>query len=263
MRCKIGFLMVLALVFGLANPANAALQSREVSYQDGKTALMGYLVWEDAFSGKRPGVLVVHEWWGLNDYAKQRAEMLARLGYVAFAADMYGAGHVTTHPSEAKGWMKKITANVGRWQKRALLALDILKKVPQVDGARMAAIGYCFGGTTVMQMAYAGAALKGVVSFLGSLPVATASQAKKIRSRILVAHGNKDPFVSGKRIIQFQAALEKAGVNWHMVRFAGAKHGFTNPGADKAGMKGVAYNQEADKRSWKAMQGFFEEVLAP
>ncbi len=249
---------LLALSFG---NALAEVRTETVRYQDGDVELRGHLAWDDAINGKRPGVIVVHEWWGLNDYAKRRAEMLARLGYVAFAVDMYGKDKVTEHGSQASEWMKQITANIDAWQKRALLGLEILRKHRLVDHSRVAAIGYCFGGATVMQMAYAGADLDGVVSFHGSLPVATDEQANNIKASILVAHGNADSFVPAERVARFHAALEKAGADWEMVSYGGARHGFTNRGAGKYGIEGIQYNAKADQRSWQRMQQFFKDIF--
>lgn len=240
----------------------AEVQFKEVIYQDGDQKLKGYLAWDDAKKGKRPGVMVVHEWWGLNDYAKTRAKMLAEEGYVAFAADMYGPDKVTTHADDASGWMKQITSNQAAWQKRALLGLDELKKSKYVDSSKLASIGYCFGGATVMQMAYAGADLRGVVSFHGSLPPASPEQADMIKSRVLVSHGDIDPFIPVERITKFKKALNDANVDWEMDVYGGAKHGFTNPGADKVGMDALAYDEKADRRSWAKMKVFFGEIFA-
>jgi len=252
-------LALLALVFGAAR---AEVRTETVQYRDGDVELQGYLVWDDAIKGKRPGVIVVHEWWGLNDYARKRTEMLAKLGYVAFAVDMYGKGKVTEHAKQAGEWAKQINANVDAWQARALLGLDILRRDEHVDPARVAAIGYCFGGATVVQMAYAGADLAGVVSFHGSLPVATQAQAANIKASILVAHGEADGFVPPERITGFKAALEKAGADWEMVTYGGARHGFTNPGAARYGIENVRYDDKADRRSWRVMQQFFDEIFA-
>jgi dienelactone hydrolase len=245
----------------LAVPALAVMHQETVSYRDGDVELTGYLYWDDAFSGQRPGILVLHEWWGLNDYAKLRAEMLAEMGYVAFAADMYGDGKVTRHADDAKGWMQQITANVDHWQKRALLGLEQLKAHAKTDPDRVAAIGYCFGGATVMQMVYAGADLDAVVSFHGSLPAATPEQAAKVKGRVLVAHGDADPFVPRERVAAFTAPLSAAGVDWEMSIYGGAKHGFTNPYADGYGLDGVAYDEQADRRSWLRMLAFFEDLF--
>jgi dienelactone hydrolase len=245
----------------LSTQAAAAVQMKEVTYQDGDQQLRGYLAWDDAIKGKRPGVMVVHEWWGLNDYAKKRARMLAEEGYVAFAADMYGADRVTTHADDAKGWMTQIVSNQDAWQKRAMLGLEQLKKSPHVDGSKMAAIGYCFGGATVMQMTYAGADLDGVVSFHGSLPPASPEQAANIKSRVLIAHGDADPFIPADRIVKFKEALSNANVDWEMNVYANTKHGFTNPGAGDFGMDALAYNKAADERSWARMKAFFDEIF--
>jgi dienelactone hydrolase len=242
--------------------AAAAVKTETIEYQDGDTQLRGYLAYDDAIEGKRPGVIVVHEWWGLNDYAEKRAEMLAELGYVAFALDMYGDDKVTEHADEAGGWMKQITANVDAWQRRAMAGLEVLKGQEKVDADKLAAIGYCFGGATVMQMAYAGGDLDGVVSFHGSLPPATEEQQKQIKASILVAHGEEDSFVPPERIAAFKAALESAGADWQMVTYGGARHGFTNPDAGGYGMDKLKYDPKADARSWALMQDFLESVLA-
>lgn len=259
--------LLLAVSLSAAAPAWSAVKSKTVSYQDGAATLTGHLYWDDAIRGKRPGVLVIHEWWGLNDYARSRAEQLAKLGYVAFAADMYGDHKVTTHAEDAKGWMQQITGNIDAWQRRAALGLQQLKASKRVDGDKLAAIGYCFGGATVAQMVYAGQDVRGVVSFHGSLPPASAEQVMameeaKHKPRVLVAHGDADPFVPAERISAFKAALSEAGVDWEMDVYAGAKHGFTNPGAASFGMAALAYDEKADRRSWARMQAFFREIFA-
>ncbi len=255
---------VLALTLALGPlAALAEIRTEAVRYQDGDQVLNGFIAYDDAITGQRPGVLVVHEWWGLNDYAKRRAEMLAGLGYVAFAADMYGDNKVTRHAADAKGWMMQITENQGAWQRRAIAGLDALKASDKVDADRLAAIGYCFGGATVMQLAYAGADLDGVVSFHGSLPPATPEEQKQIKASVLIAHGEKDVMVPPERVAAFQQALDAAGADWQMVVYAGAKHGFTNAGASEYGIDGIAYDPKADARSWALMQDFLAEVLTP
>jgi len=242
--------------------AVAGIVSETIDYKDGESSLRGFIFYDNAKQAKRPGVLVIHEWWGLNDYAKKRAKMLAELGYVAFAADMYGDGKVTRHAKEAGAWKDQITANIDAWQKRALLALDILKKHPSVDANKTAAIGYCFGGATVMQLAYTGADIDGVVSFHGSLPVASPAQAKAIRASILVAHGNADGFIPKERVTQFKTALDGSGIDWQMVSYGDTRHAFTNPDAGSYGVGGLQYNADADRRSWKHMQDFFAEIFS-
>ncbi|WP_241893475.1 dienelactone hydrolase family protein [Magnetofaba australis] len=242
--------------------ANAEIQTEAVRYQDGDVTLRGHLVWDDAIAGKRPGVIVVHEWWGLNDYARKRARMLAELGYAAFAIDMYGEGKITKHGKDAKAWMSQITSNVHAWRKRAQLGLEMLKSRAIVDPDNIAAIGYCFGGATVMQMAYAGLPLKGVASFHGSLPPASAEEAKSIQGQIFVAHGDDDGFVPAERIAKFLDGLRVSGKAWQFTRYGGTKHSFTNPDADKAGIDGLGYNPIADKRSWAALQVFLGDIFA-
>ena len=261
MNRLIRHLLPVLMLFVTAVSAKAELQTSAVRYNDDGLQLQGYFYWDDTFKGKRPGVMVVHEWWGLTDYVRKRAEMLARLGYVAFTADMYGKDKVTEHASQASEWSKQITSNVEAWQKRALLGLDIMRTHELVDRTRTAAIGYCFGGATVMQLAYAGAALDGVVSFHGSLPVPTPDQAKSVRARVLIEHGSADAFIPAERIVDFQTALNAAGVDWEMVTYGGARHGFTNPGADIYGIDNLRYNKVADQRSWEDMQRFFKEIF--
>ncbi|MEN8195783.1 MAG: dienelactone hydrolase family protein [Pseudomonadota bacterium] len=255
--------LAVAMVFGLvfaAGQALAAVKTKTIEYKDGGVTLKGVLAWDDAASGKRPGVLVVHEWWGLNDYAMSRAKQLAAEGYVAFALDMYGDDKVTSHAEDAGAWMKQITGNIEGWRARASAGLAVLKAQPQVDGANVAAIGYCFGGATVMQMAYAGADVKAVVSFHGSLPPA-GEEVTSVKPRVLVAHGRDDGFIPADRIVAFQEGLDRAKADWEMTIYSGTRHSFTNPGADKRGMDGLAYNETADKRSWAAMLRLFDETL--
>jgi dienelactone hydrolase len=258
----IGYAFGLAFAFAvfMAGTAGAEVRTQSIPYKDGDVTLTGVLAWDDAVSGKRPGVLVVHEWWGLNDYAKSRAEDLAKAGYVAFALDMYGDNKVTKHGNEAGEWMKQITANVEGWQRRAQLGLDVLKAQPQVDAGKVAAIGYCFGGATVMQMAYAGADLDAVASFHGSLPPAPES-VSAIKPRVLIAHGRDDKFIPAERITAFQQALDRVKADWEMTIYSGTRHGFTNPGAGEYGMDNLAYNERADKHSWAAMMKLFADVF--
>lgn len=255
-------LLTLSFILVAVSQADAKLQSKTYDYQHGDVPLKGYLVWDDEVEGKRPGVLVVHEWWGLNDYARRRADQLAELGYVAFAVDMYGNGKVTEHPAEAGKWSGEVRKNVAEWQQRALLGLDILREHELVDSDRLAAIGYCFGGATVLQMAYSGADLDGVVSFHGALPVAETGQADAIKAKILVCHGADDGFTPEDQIKKFRAALSDAGVDWQMVYYGNARHSFTNPGADKHGIAGLKYDKHADERSWQQMQDFFGEIFS-
>jgi dienelactone hydrolase len=238
----------------------ARLVSRPVEYKFADTQLEGYLAYDDSFKDKRPGVLVVHEWWGLDDYIKMRANKLAGLGYVAFALDMYGKGIRTTDPGEAAKLSERLKGKP-LMRQRARAGLEILRDNERVDPARIAAIGYCFGGTTVLELAYTGADIAGVVSFHGGLTVPASEDLSRIKARLLVCHGADDVFVSAETIAAFQDAMRKAGADWQMAFYGGAVHGFTNPAAGKAGIPGVAYNKHADERSWKLMQVFFEEIF--
>lgn len=253
---------VMPLVLALAAlPAFAAIQHKAISYQHEEASLTGHLYWDDATDAKRPGVLLIHEWWGLNDYAKKRARMLAELGYVAFAADMYGDAKVTDKPAQAKEWMQEITADVEGWRERAGLGLKQLLDSGLVDPHKTAAIGYCFGGATVFHMAYADMPLKGVVSFHGALPAAPEESKGKIGPSILVLHGQADSFVAPEVVANFRNKLEQAGANWEMNTYGGARHGFTNPDAGSFGIENLQYDATADRRSWARMRAFFDELF--
>jgi dienelactone hydrolase len=242
--------------------ASGELKTKVIDYKDGDTPLRGYLAWDDSIDGKRPAVLVVHEWWGLNDYARGRAEQLARMGYIAFAVDMYGQGKVTTHPQEAGQWAGEIRRNSDGWVRRAKAGLKVLKEQSQTDKDRIAAIGYCFGGSTVLQLAYAGLDLKGVVSFHGALTPATPEQAKDIKAKILICHGAADTFIPDEQVNKFRTSLEEADADYQIIYYANATHSFTNPQAGKAGVQGLKYDPDADRRSWQHMKMFFDEIFA-
>lgn len=254
-------LLILLILILSTGTALAKVVSQPLSYMHDGATLEGYLAYDDAVSGKAPGVLVVHEWWGLNDYVRSRAEELARMGYVAFALDMYGKGKSTEHPDQAAAWMKEINANMDQWLKRAMAGLQVLKKQPQVDTARLAAIGYCFGGATVQVLAYGGADLKGVVSFHGSLIPPSAEQAGRTQAKILICHGAKDPMNAPETLTPYANAMNASTIDWQLIVYGGTRHSFTNPDADKRGMAALAYNPSADKRSWQHMTYFFNEVL--
>jgi dienelactone hydrolase len=258
MKTILGGLIMTILI---ATGAHAEVRTEQIEYRHGDKLLEGYLAYDDTMTGKRPGVLVVHEWWGLNDYAKRRAEQLARLGYVAFAIDMYGKGKVTTDPKVAGEWAGVFRNDSPLGRARAAAGLEVLKSRPQVDPSRIAAIGYCFGGTVVLEMARGGADLRGVASFHGGLATPNLADARNIRGKVLVLHGADDPFESPAEIAAFQEEMRQAKVDWQMVYYGGAVHAFSNPDAGKAGLKGVAYNEAADRRSWLAMREFFDEIF--
>lgn len=256
MKCLILF----ALILGICAEGNATLVEKNVEYRDGDILLEGYFVYDDSVQGKRPGVLVVHEWWGLNDYIKRRARQLAETGYSVFAVDMFGKGIVTNDPDEASrlaGQFKD--KNIMR--RRIKAGLDVLAGHDLVDSRQLAAIGFCFGGTTVMELAYSGADIKGAVSFHGSLPIPSLGDIDRIKAGILVLHGYDDPFVSSERIALFQKSMKEARADWQLVVYGGAKHGFTNPDADKVHIDGIAYNEKAAFRAWNLMKAYLQEIF--
>ncbi|MCB2144998.1 MAG: dienelactone hydrolase family protein [Deltaproteobacteria bacterium] len=259
---KSKFFLILLLLILSTGTAFAKVVSQSIAYTEDGVSLEGYLAYDDTVSGKAPGILVVHEWWGLNDYVRSRAEQLARMGYVAFALDMYGKGKSTEHPDQAAAWMKAINANMDQWLKRAMAGLDVLKKQPRVDTRRMAAIGYCFGGATVQVLAYGGADLKGVVSFHGSLIPPSAEQAgRTTQAKILICHGAQDPMNTPEAMTAYVNAMNASTIDWQLIVYGGARHSFTNPDADKRSMAALAYSPSADRRSWQQMTNFFNEVL--
>lgn len=251
----------LAVLCLLTTPATAEakLHHEAVAYTEGGQALEGYLVYDDAKRGKRPGVMVVHEWWGLNDYAKHRADQLAQLGYVAFAADMYGKGKSTTQMDQAKAWATPFYSDNGKWRARAKAGWDQLAARPQVDTHRLAAMGYCFGGGTALELARTGVPMAGVVSFHGSLSTPH-PDASKIAGKVLVLHGADDPNVPMKDVLGFEDEMRAHKTNYQIALYGGAVHAFTNPKANMPA-NGIMYNAQADKRSWDEMRRFFLEIF--
>ena len=262
MKSKITIILAMAmfslLCFSLST--QAALKTEKVEYKQGSTVLTGYLVYEDSYPTPRPGVLVVHEWWGLNDHAKKRAEDLAKEGYIALAVDMYGGGKTTAHPKEAGEWATAVRQNKQVGKERFLAGLELLRNHPLTNKNQIAAIGYCFGGHVVLLMAQEGVDLKGVVSFHGGLP-ADKAEPKSFKAKVLVCHGADDPMVTKEQIATYQDNLRVGGADWQFMVYGGAKHSFTNPDADKVGMPPLAYNKIVDQRSWKLMLSFLDELF--
>jgi len=256
MHARYGFAMTAVLL--TLSPGSATVKTREIEYRQGDTVLQGFLAWDDAAPGKRPGVLVVHEWWGHNEHARNQARRLAEAGYVGFALDMYGKGKVTTHP---QAFASEATKDPAVVVARFNAALEQLKRDPHVDTTRIAAIGYCFGGAVVLDMARAGAPLAAVVTFHGALATKAPAQPGKVKARILVLAGGADPFVPPEQIEAFKREMQAAGARFEVIVYPGAKHGFTNPTASQYGMEQLAYNAEADRQSWAAMLKLFKEVL--
>jgi dienelactone hydrolase len=245
----------------IAIQVHAEIKKDAIEYKHGDVVLEGYLAYDDSVQGKRPGVVVVHEWRGLNDYARRRAEQLAEMGYIAFALDMYGKGVYAKDHEEAGKLSGLYRSDRKLMRDRARAGLEILKNHSLTDQRRMAAIGYCFGGTTVLELARGGEELLGVASFHGSLNTPTPEDAKNIKGKVLVLHGANDKFISQEDITAFQEEMRKADVDWQMVFYGGAVHSFTVPEAGNDPSKGMAYNEKADKRSWEEMKLLFEEIF--
>lgn len=253
-------LVALSLVL-VVTPAVAEIIAKSVDYKHDDVALQGYIAYDDKVKDPRPGVILVHEWWGLTDHMKSMTREMAAMGYVAFAIDMYGAGVVTDKAEEAGQLAGQFKDDKLR-RERAKAGFDAFLATNLVDKSRVAAIGFCFGGTTVLHMAYSGLDLAGVVSFHGSLVPPADSDTGKIKAKILVLHGADDPLVPAESITKFQEGVRKAKADWQMMYYGGAVHSFTNPGADKVGIDGVKYDARTNKRSRGHMKLFFDEVFA-
>lgn len=253
---------LLALLFAAAAclPAHALIKTKVVDYKDGDTVLQGYAAWEDGFKDSRPGILVVHEWKGHGPYARKRAEQLAKLGFTAFAVDMYGKGVYAKDHEEAGKLAGVFFNDRALMRRRALAGLEQLKKLPFVEQDKLGAIGYCFGGTTVLELARAGTDLRGVVSFHGNLATPTPAT-EKPKAAILVLHGAEDNFVN-PGVPAFIEEMRKSGADWQFVQYGGAVHSFTVPEAGTDTTKGMAYDKAADKRSWEAMHSFFDALFS-
>ncbi len=252
---------------GIAPDVSAEVTGKEVTYKAGDTTLKGYLARDDAAAEgtKQPGVLVVHEWWGHNEYARKRARMLAGMGYVALAVDMYGDGKQASHPEDAGKFSSAVMQDLDEGRARFEAAMRFLQEQPQSDEERIAAIGYCFGGAVVLHMARFGLPLRGVASFHGNLSTKTPAEAGKVKAKVLVCHGADDKFIPEEQIRDFKEEMAKAGVTYSFNAYPGAVHSFTNPDADKFGKEfniPLAYNKEADEKSWIALEAFLLQAFA-
>lgn len=254
------FLTALGLCIA-AHSAFAAIKTETVEYKEGDTALEGVLIYDDSIVNKRPGILIAHQWKGLTDYEKKRGEMLAQLGYVAFAADIYGKGTRPKDVPEAQQFSGKYKNDRDLLRRRVKAGFDQLKKSRFVDAEKTAAIGYCFGGTTVLELARSGADVDGVVSFHGALGTPTPDDAKNIKGKVLALHGADDPFVPPAEEQAFEEEMRKANVDWQLVAYGNSVHSFTDWNAGNDNSKGAAYNEKADKRSWEEMKDFFNELF--
>ncbi len=240
--------------------AKGSVREEAIDYRHGETALQGFVAYDDGVEGKRPGVLVVHEWRGLGDYARSRAKQLAELGYLAFAVDMYGKGVLAKDHEEAARLVAPFRSVRKLLRERIAAGLAVLREHPLCDGTRIAAIGYCFGGMSVLELARSGAVVRGVVSFHGGLDTPDPADAKNIQGKVLVCHGADDKNVA-KCIEPFLEEMRAAKVDWYMMSFGNAVHSFTVPTAGNDPSKGSAYDEAADRRSWEATKDFLAEVL--
>jgi len=257
MKSRLIPLIVLMVVLSV----RAEIVSKVVEYKQGDTVLEGLSVYDTATQGKRPGVLVVHQWKGLSGYEKKRAEMLARLGYNVFAVDIYGKGIRPQTFQAAAAEAGKYKNDRALLRARVRAGLDVLMNHELTDPRRVAAIGYCFGGTSVLELARSGAEIAGVVSFHGGLSNSNPGDARNIKAKVLALHGADDPNVPPKEVAAFEEEMREGGVDWQLVAYGGAVHSFTDWNAGNDNSKGAAYNEHADRRSWEAMKQFFSEIF--
>lgn len=281
MKQKISFVLItaLAIVFWSAcststvkDGADASVEEvesgpqvlgEEVSYSTDSTVMNGYIAYDQNSEGKRPGVLVIHEWWGHNEYTRQRADMLAELGYVALAVDMYGNGKVADHPEDARKFMMSVMSNIGEGEARFKKALELLKSNENVDPERIGVIGYCFGGSVALTMANAGYDIDAVAAFHSGVQLPIMPQ-EGIKAKVLVCNGAADPFISEESVKNYKSKMDSVGADYSYISYDGAKHGFTNKGADSLGAKfemPLAYDESADRQSWEEMRKLFEATL--
>ncbi|MFZ2198242.1 MAG: dienelactone hydrolase family protein [Thermodesulfovibrionales bacterium] len=259
-------LFAFALVSAIAVSAwaGSSIKGKEVTYKSGDTVMKGYLAYDKNVKTKRPGLLVVHEWWGHNEYTRKRARMLAEMGYVALAVDMYGEGKQAMHPDDAGKFSSEVMKDFDTAKARFSAAMDFLGKQPMVDPAEIAAIGYCFGGGVVLNMARQGVDLKGVASFHGGLAAVKPAQPGAVKAKILVLHGEDDKFTIAEQVDAFKKEMKDAGADFQFITYPGAKHGFTNPDADTYAGKfnlPLGYNAEADRKSWEELGRFLKLIF--
>ncbi len=238
------------------------MKTETVDYKDGSVSLRGFAAWDEKHAGKRPGVLVMPEAFGLGDHAKERVQRLAAMGYVALGGDPYGDGKVVNSLEEAIPMAMKLFGDPAALRRRGHAALEKLASMPNVDSSRLAAIGFCMGGTFSLELARDGAPLRGIVSFHGGLQTQRPAEPGKVKAKILVQTGADDPMVPVAQVNALAEEMTKAGADWQIITYGGTKHSFTNPEADKINNPGIAYNKSADVRSWKALASFFEEIFA-
>lgn len=260
MRRQLAAAATVCLAF--AATASGEVKTKAIDYKDDGTALQGLMAWDDAASGKRPGILVVHEWWGHNEHARHQAMRFAEAGYVGFALDLFGKGNVTTHPKEATAFMQAAMSNPAQTAARFTAALDQLKKDPHVDPTKIAIVGYCMGGSIALDMARTGGDFDAVIAVHAGLATKTPAKKGMVKARLLVLNGAADPMVPPVQIEAFEKEMKEAGANATVVTYPGVKHAYTNPDAGKAGLPALEYNADADKQAWAAIVKLLKEVFA-
>ena len=256
---KLAFLSIAFLFVG--EVAMAKIIGKDVEYKSGADTFLGYVAYDDSLKQAQPGILVVHEWTGIGSYVKSRCEQLAKMGYIAFAPDIYGKGIRPAAGKEAGALAGKYKSDRKLLRERVKLGYDELNKFPLVNKEKLAAIGYCFGGTTILELARSGAKARGFVSFHGGLDSLNPADAKQIKGKVLVLHGADDPNVPPAQVEAFESEMRNAKVDWQLVKYGGAVHAFTNKEAGNDNSKGAAYNESADRRSWIEMEHFFSEIF--
>lgn len=259
---KFGLIVMMAFI--LSSSAFAEVVGENLTYRNMGQTFSGYIAYDDAVESRHPGIIVVHEWWGHNDYVRQRADMLAELGYTALAIDMYGEGKVAQHPEKAGEFASQALSNLDAARERFLAGMKVLKNHPTTNPENIAAIGYCFGGGVVLNMARMGVDLDGVVSFHGSLAGKVRAEPGKVKAKVLVLHGADDTFVSEEQIADFKLEMDEAGVDYTFIAYEDAIHSFTSPKADEYAEKfglNVGYNKQADEKSWEEMKEFFNKIF--
>lgn len=258
---KITFTLIILFTMMTFSLSAQEIRTELISYKDGQTELEGFLAYDPSIEGKLPAVIVTHEWMGINDYTRKRCEQLAKLGYIAFAADVYGKGVRPSTTGEASKEAAKYRGDRALMRQRMNAAFDWIRKYSLTDPEKIAVTGYCFGGTAALELARSGAKLRGVVSFHGGLSNPSPADAAKIQAKVLICHGAVDPHVPKEEVDAFMKEMNDANIDYQFIAYSKAVHAFTNPNAGNDPSRGSAYNKDADARSWKAMQMFFEEIF--
>lgn len=259
-RCCFAALVAALALLTLVPSVRSEVVEKSITYTHAGVELEGYYAFDDAVEGPRPGVLVIHQWWGLGEYEKRRARQLAELGYAAFALDMYGKDKFTKSPQQASEWAGAFYQDRELGRTRAAAGLAVLRKQAECDDEKLAAIGYCFGGTMAIELAFSGAAIDGAVSFHGNPKKPADGDAARTRAELLICHGAEDPLAPLKDVVAFTESLDGSDVQWTLAVYSNAVHSFTEKAADEHGIDGVRYDARANDRSWRHMRSFFDAL---